>query len=98
MAKRIYLLERKQVGPVEYSAAGFYQNVPDELADKWVNDRLAHYATEDNVVVPWPEPVDESGDVPNEDTIAASREPEHAEFRSFDDSTALVDDMHKEDR
>ena len=56
MAKRVYLHAPNRDGHIEYPAAGFYQNVPDELADKWVADRLAQYATDDNVAIPWPEP------------------------------------------
>lgn len=54
MAKRIYLHAANNDGSVHYPGAGFYQNVPDVLADKWVAEKLANYASDDNTVIPWP--------------------------------------------
>jgi hypothetical protein len=55
---RIFLKEAKQVGPVSYPAAGFY-NAPDELAAEWIAAGLALPATDANEIIeqPVPEPV-----------------------------------------
>lgn len=47
---RIYLTQSMQVGNVSYPGAGFY-NCDDELGDKWIADRLAFNATNDNKVI-----------------------------------------------
>jgi hypothetical protein len=48
---RIYLKQAQQVGEVSYPMAGFYNNVPDELARQWFGAGLAVPAMDDNEIV-----------------------------------------------
>ena len=48
---RIYLKTAQQVGDISYPSAGFYNNVPDELAREWLASGAALPASEKNEIV-----------------------------------------------